>query len=492
MRIAIGQVFHETNTFSSETTNEKMFRQREWLEGIDIIQEHRNVKDYLGGMIDGADDLQINIIPTLSAVARPSGIILEETWQKIKKRLIDQLKQSEYLDAICLSLHGAGVSEKCDDIEGELLEEIRNIFGENIPIVCTLDLHANLTERMIENSSLLLGVKYYPHTDGYDRGREAIYKTYQLLKNNINPQMHLTKLPLMIPTSTTVFGPANEINKFCKMYEEKLDILNCTFYHGFPYSDTKNTGVSVLTISNGDKFLAQQVSNSVADEIWEKRSEFMVKHLSPKEGLELALQYNQYPVLINETSDNPGAGTPGDGTFLLSEMLKINLPQTCFAFIRDPEVVEKASVLGVGATISIELGGKTDKLHGMPLQVKGYVKLITDGEFTLTSPMGKGQTVRLGRTVRLKIGNVDVIVTEIKSQLLDDELLKLHGIDMNRYKIIGIKSSQHFRAFFQNKVPKFITVDSSGLSTFNFENFQYKHLQRPIYPLDQFVMKENF
>lgn len=483
MKVAIGQVFHETNTFSSELTSEESFRKREWQEGIEIINGHRGVKDYLGGMIDEGDDLKLDLIPTLSVVARPSGIILEETWQKIKQLLIESLNKIDDLDAICLSLHGAGVSEECDDIEGDLLQELRSYFGD-IPIVCTLDLHANMTYKMVKNSDLLIGVKYYPHIDCYDRGKEVMHKTYQILRNKVNPKMQLIKLPLIIPTSTTVFGPAKEINSICKNEEERQNILNCTFFHGFPYSDTKNTSVSVLSISNGNENLAKQVSTSVANKIWERKNDFIIHHLSAKDGLKLALQNEQYPVIINETSDNPGAGTPGDGTALLDAMLKENVLKTCFCFVCDKEVVNKAHRSGVGTFIDTELGGKTDNLHGQPLQVQAYVKTLTDGVFTLTSPIGKGQKINLGRTARLIIGNVDVIVSEMKSQLLDDEFLKLHGIDMDKYKVIAIKSSHHFRGFFQNRVPKIITVDSGGLSTFDFSNFQYKYIQRPIYPLD--------
>lgn len=485
MRIAIGQVIHETNTFSSERTTEELFRQWEWTEGDDIIQTHEGVKDYLGGMIDEGRALGVELVPTLSVAAQPSGIITAETWEKIKERLLDRLKRIANLDAICLALHGAGVSETSDDIEGELLSAIRSTFGRKMPVVATLDLHANMTEIMVDMADLLLGVHLYPHSDEYDRGREAIRRLTGIVTGKVKPCMHLTRLPLLIPTSTTLFGPAKQINDRCMVWEDEPGMIDCAFFHGFPYADTPYTGASVLATSDGDDELARLASRQVAQQLWEKRGDFQVNHLTPRAGLKEALQVADGPVLINETSDNPGAGAPGDGTFFLAELLEKDVPGTCFCHLCDPEAAEAAHRAGVGAYIDVSLGGKTDHLHGSPLPVRAYVKCLTDGQFIQTSPMEKGLKVDLGKSVRLVIGNVDVIVCSFKSQLLDDELLKLHGIDMKRYKVIGIKSSQHFRGFFENRVAKIITVDSPGLSTFDFSQFSYRNICQPVYPLDK-------
>lgn len=487
MRVAIGQIYHETNTFSAEWTNESSFRQSEWLEGQEIITAHEGVRDYIGGMIDEARLLDIELVPVFSAAAEPSGIIVEETWHKMKQRLMDLLMEAGELDGICLALHGAGISEECNDIEGELLSSVRAAAGTEIPLVATLDLHANMTPAMVEHADLLLGVNLYPHSDEYDRGREAIRRLREIARGTIRPRMHLERLPLMIQTSTTLFGPAAQVNQICWEWEKRTGMLDCTFYHGFPYTDAPDVGVSVLAVADGDEALAlaAQAAQEAARAIWELRDEFNTAHVSPAEGLRMACESDQHPVIINETSDNPGAGTPGDGTYLLAELLRENVPGSCFCHICDPEVAEAAHRAGVGSQIDVELGGKTDDHHGSPLKISAYVKLLTDGEFTLTSPMGAGKKVCLGKSVRLRVGNVDVIVCSVKSQLLDDELLKLHGIDLLDYKMVGIKSSQHFRGFFQDRVPRIITVDSPGLSTFDYTRFNYRRVRRPIYPLDQ-------
>lgn len=357
MKIFIGQFAHETNTFAAEQTTMENFKLWEWDKGEKILQKHRGVRDYLGGMIDRAEALKLEIIPTISAMAYPSGTITKETYDVIKEELLAALDKHQ-ADALCLNLHGAGVVEGIDDMEGHLLGELRSAIGYDIPILCTLDLHANLTEKMVQEANVLLGVNFYPHTDSYERGMEAIDLAIKMYKKELKPVMHLTKLPLIIPTSTTNLSPAKDINRICWEWEKVPNVVDCTFFHGFPYTDIKHVGVSVLSITNDDSPLATKVSGNVANQILATKEKFFSKTISPREGLEQALQQEGHPIVINETSDNPGGGTPGDGTYLLRAMLDMGLENACFAFIYDKEVADLAHEAGVGAYIDIKLGGK--------------------------------------------------------------------------------------------------------------------------------------
>lgn len=484
MRIAIAQVSHETNTFSSELTDKAAFSIRSWIEGEEILRRHRGVRDYIGGMIDEAEALGgIALLPTFAAITSPSGYIRAETWAEIKRRVLEGLKAVMPFDAICLELHGAGVAESTGDIEGDLLRALRLEFGTAMPIAATLDLHGNITERMIDNADMLFGVKEYPHIDMYDRGRDAIRSLDLMLRGTLKPRMALTRLPMIIPTTTTFHGPLKEVNARCAGWEAKPGVVHCATYHGFPYADSAATCVSVIAITDGDEELAQQVTRDVADFIWSQREVFAISLPDAATGLELALTCPESPVIVNETSDNPGAGAPGDGTWLLAEMLRRNVAGTCFAHLADAEVVAAAHQAGEGARIKVLLGGKVDRLHGEPLDVEAEVVMNTRCRFIATTPMGKGGEKDYGLSTRLRIGNVDVIVTELKSQLLDDEMLKLHGMPMDRYKVIAIKSSQHFRAFFEKAAARIVTVDTPGVSTFDFSNFAFRSSVKYLYPL---------
>jgi microcystin degradation protein MlrC len=484
MRIAVAQVSHETNTFSSQPTNEAAFRVRSWIDGEEILRRHRGVKDYIGGMIDAAERLGgCELLPIFAAIASPSGTILADTWRDIKRRVVDGLRRAMPFDAICLELHGAGVAESTGDIEGDLLRTLRLEFGTGLPIVATLDLHGNITERMTDNADMLFGVKEYPHVDMHDRGRDAICSLDLMLQRRLAPRMALARLPMIIPTTTTFRGPLKQVNARCAEWEAKPGIINCAAYHGFPYADSAATCVSVVAIADGDQALAQRAALDVADHIWAMRDVFAIRLPGAAAGLDLALSAPAGPIIVNETSDNPGAGAPGDGTHLLAELLVRDVEGTCFAHIADAAAVGAAHAAGEGARIEVALGGKIDALHGPPLQVSAEVVKATRCRFVASGPMGTGATVDLGNSARLRIGKVDVIVTERKSQLLDDGMLRLHDMQMRRYKVIAIKSSQHFRAFFEAAAAGIVTVDTPGISTFDFGTFRFRSSARYQYPL---------
>lgn len=485
LRIAIGQVSHETNTFSKVQTTVDRFKDLDWDEGRWLIDKNRYVENYLGGMIERAEQLDIEIVPIFSAGAHPSGIIPKETYETIKQKFRENLDLAEKIDAVCLSLHGAAVAEGIDDLEGDFLSFIHELVGSEIPIIATLDLHGNLTKKMVEMADILIGVNLYPHTDSHEKGVEAITLASKLVKKEINPKMHLEQMPMIIPTSTSNLSPVKEINELCLELEKKSNVIDCAFFHGFPYTDVPFGGISVLCITDGDYELAIEAAKEVTSAIWAVRDKFYPDALSPKLGLEKARYVTNFPVVLNETSDNPGAGTPCDGTRLLSAMLEAKLERACIGIIYDPEVVGIAHEKGVGATIEVYLGGKTDELHGKPILVSAYIKTLTDGVYTQTSPMWRGKVNNLGKTVRLQVGGLDIIVGCIRTQVFDEQPFEMHGINIKQYEIVGLKSSQHFRASYESIAAEIITVDSPGLSTLNLKAFAYEKLKRPIFPLDE-------
>jgi len=484
MKLAVGQVVHETNTFSNVATNRHRFEEWEWASGEAFFAAHKGVRSYVGGMLERANAHGITLLPTFSAAAAPSGLIPEGTFTEIKTELLSRIRLLEpEIDGVCLALHGAGVAEDVDDIEGDILREVREIVGEK-PIVVTLDLHGNITDEMVAYADVLLGVRYYPHTDMYERGQEAIEVMNAILAGELKPVMRLTKPPMMAATFTSNLSPVKDINDICAGWEQNQNLVDCTFFHGFPYTDIPDVRVSVVTVANGDASLAEAAGKDVSQKIWHMRERFNANYPSPAQGIQQALTSEGQPIVINETSDNPGIGAPGDGTYLLRAMVEAGLERACIATIADPQTVKKAHQAGVGSTIEVSIGGKTDRHHGSAVKVKAYVKTLTDGQFVISSPMGAGRARSLGLSARLQVGGLDIIVSSIKGQLLDEQFFLLHGIDVNAYKIVALKSSQHFRAGFEPIAAKIISVDSPGIATMDLASFDYKRLERPIYPLD--------
>ncbi len=485
MRIAIGEVMHETNTFRPGITEIDAFKTSQWEHGEEIRQRHTGVRDSLGGMLAGGARLGVEIVPTFAATAEPSATIGRAAFAELQRELLTGLAAAGPLDAVCLSLHGAGSAEDRDDIEGALLAEVRQLIGPDVPLVVTLDLHGHLTQAMLEHADILLNCHEYPHVDLYERGEEAVGLAVKLVRGEIAPVTHAVILPMLLPPATTLTGPGKRITDACYAREEHPAVLDCAIVHGFPHTDVPICSTAVVVTTNGAPETARQIAEEVATMLWEMREQFREEFPSPAMAVAQALSLVESPVVIAEISDNSGGGAPGDGTNLLRALLAANAPETVFGFITDAEVARAAHEAGAGATIAISLGGKSDDLHGTPIKTEAYVKALTDGRFRLTNPMGAGSEVNLGPMARLIIGNVDVLVASERAQTLDPEVFLLHGIDVTRYKVVALKSQQHFRGGFAGVAGAIIRTDSPGATTSTLSNLPYQRVQRPIWPLDQ-------
>ncbi len=485
MRIAIGEFAHETNTFCPGLTEVERFHARHWHEGGEIVGGHRGVRDPLGGMMAAGERLGVETVPTFATSAEPSATISRRAYETIRDELIGAIRAAGPVDAICLSLHGAGSAEGIDDIEGTFLGELREVVGREVPITVTLDLHGHTTEAMVEHADALLYCHEYPHVDGYDRGEEALELAAKMVHGEVRPVMHLEKLRMVLPPSTTREGAARAVNELCFGWEAKAGMIDCALAHGFPHTDVPIVATTVLATADGDADLAREAAQDVARRVWEMRGEFLQELPGADEAVRLALVAEARPVVIAEVSDNPGGGAPGDGTHLLRALLAADTEGSCFGFIYDPEVARQAHEAGTGRTIGVRLGGKTDDLHGAPIETEAYVKCLTDGRFRYSTPMGAGRQVNLGPMARLVIGNVDVLVSSVRTQTLDAEVFGLHGIDVTHSRIVALKSHQHFRAGFSHLAGTIIRCDTPGLTTSNLGQLPFRRISRPIWPLDE-------
>ena len=487
MRIGFGGMSHETNTFSSVPTTYEMFP---ILEGQRCIDVNTGVRTYTGGLIDEANLLGIELVSACSTVTTPSGLITRHALETIRDRIIFRLKElhaEKPLDAIALTLHGAGSADGYHDLEGEIIRAVREAFGPDMPIGVVLDLHGNITDTMVNYSDILIGVKGYPHVDEYDRARDMLRHLYNMVSTGEKPAMRLIRMPWAFTPSKgmTISGPAHEIQQFMlKLEKEEENLLQASFFHGFPYADVAHAGVSISTLAK-DQETADRTALEIAKFAWERREQFLAKSISAAEAFDKALELGVRPIVINESSDNPGGGAPGDGTHLLREMLRRNLPDTAFGFITDPEVAKMAAEAGVGATISCLLGGKTDDKHGEPIELKdAYVKAISDGKHIKLSPMGKGSVMDMKLTALLKVGNVQIIVGSKANQTMDKGPFQMMGIDYEQMHILGLKSSQHFRGWWQDKAAAICPSDPPGIHCGDLEMFTHYNIDKTMYPFD--------
>jgi len=486
MRIATGGLAHETNGFGNVLVTPEVLTKAA-REGDAWWTTYGNVRSYCGGFADEAAELGIELIPTFQASMQPSGPITKEAFEYARDRLAELLwatYQEQPYDAIALCVHGAGFAQGYPDAEGELLRAIREKMGYDIPIGVSLDLHGNISPEMVELADLLIGVKCYPHIDEYETGREVIRRLHDMVKNSYRPCKKLIRLPWHLAPAfgLTTSGMAHEVQQCCFAQEENEDIFHVTFFHGFPFSDVPLCAASVLSMAKTQE-AADRGALAVARFAWEHRDGFSLPLHSAEEAVDLALAVGEGPVIINESSDNPGGGTPADGTFLLRELLKRNAC-AAFGFVYDPEVAEQAAKAGVGAHISCRLGGKTDQYHGEPIEIEdAYVKCVSDGSFVNKSLKGQGAVMRMGTAVCLEVGNVSIAVGSSRFQTLDDGPFYTVGIDWTQKQILAMKSSQHFKGWWADKVKAIVSCDSPGIHCSNLELMPFERADTSFYPL---------
>jgi len=485
MRLVTGTISHETNVFSTIRTDLEEFRKRLLLRKEEVLDHFQGTRTPVGGFIDGCKQNSIELVPTIFASATPSGKITDEAFETLLGELIDGVKDNRPMDGIVLHLHGAGVSEGYDDIEGRILFEVRKAVG-GLPIVSTFDLHANHTQMSVDNADLIVGYDTYPHVDGYERGLEAVELAVRLIDGSLKPTKAFRQPP-MIPALQGQFTgrpPMSHLMDATHKMEELQDVETITVAAGFPWSDFEDTGLSITVTANDDQELADRCADELSDLAWSLRRDFLVKPTPVKEALRKVESTVEGPIVLADIGDNPGGGAPCDGTIVLKAVLESGLENGVIAVMADPEAVAAAVEAGVGNNVTVDLGGKTDDLHGSPLKVTGTVKLISDGKFIAKGPMGTGSERDMGNTAVLRVGGVDVIVTEKRLQPTDLQLYKSPGIEPSEKRFIVVKSSVHFRAAHGPIAREIIELDTPGLTSPRLAGFGFRRIRRPVFPLD--------
>ncbi len=485
MHVVIGSISHETNTFSNVLTGLDKFRENLYL-GQEIVKTFKGKHAIASAFIKIAEEEGFELIPTVWASATPSGLVTDEAFNHLLSKMIEPIASAEKVDGVLLHLHGAMVTQSIDDPEGEILEAVRDVVGREVPIISTLDLHANIVERVVREADVLVGYDTYPHVDRFDRGIEAARLMAEIFRGCLKPTMAMKKPPMIVSPQRqkTNYYPMNALINLAHKMETDEKIVNVTVSGGYPFADLEFTGMTMVVTTNNDQVIAQEKADQLAELAWKIRRDFLATVVPSKEAVAEAKATQGGPVVLADHADNPGGGAPCDGTILLQTLLEMGVENAVLAVIADPEAVTKLVKTGVGKTLTLKLGGRTDALHGSPINVTGTIKLISDGKFLPLGPMSSGLESNMGRTVVFTCGGIDIIVTEKRIQPTDLELYRSLGIEPTRKKIIVVKSAVHFRASHEPIAKKIIEVDTPGIHSSRLSAFKYKKLRRPIFPLD--------
>lgn len=496
--ILLGSLLHETNTFAeSPTTRADIKGNREFF-GEELLAGYRETETEIGGALDIIEDTDVGIVPTVGAELMPGGLVVDDLYEEYVSEIIETADDhSSRLSGVFLALHGAMVTEQRDDPEGELLSRLRDVVGTDVPIIVTLDLHAQVTDRMVECADALIAYETYPHVDMGDTGREAMELLLDAVAGRVDPVTAMTRPPVLAwaPKQNTRDGPMAELMADARDLESHSDVLKTNIVPGFLSSDIPGMGFTVPVVTDGDRSLARDVSMDLAGTVWDRREDFQADYPDAEEAVRIAServqngQTDDGPVVLADSGDNPGSGAPADGTLVLRELLESDIENAGVALICDPAVVETCLKAGVGSSVEVSLGGKTDDLHGDPIDdLDGYVRTITDGVFTNRGEMATGVTNDLGRAVRLECGpdrSVTVIVTTNRLQPYDTEIWRHVGIQPERLDVLLVKSKNHFRADYEPIASDVVLVNTPGLGAVDPNRFEFSRIDRPRYPLDE-------
>ncbi len=489
-RVLIAQFMHETNTFSRLPTTLDDYRSTWLVYGNELGERFRGTKTEIGGLLDAADAYGWTLIPALAANATPSGKLTAQTWQTIRDGIVSAVRNAGKLDGICLACHGAAVTETSDDPEGELLEAIRDIVGPDVPIAMTLDLHANVTERMARLASALISYRTYPHVDQYERARQAADLVQGIMEGRTKARCLVLQPACMVGADhgrTTTPGPMRDLLVKADAFEKEPGINVVSIQAGFMPSDISNVGPSIaVSYAPGTEQRAQEIARQLCQEIWDRRAEETVHLLSVEDALARARSHDasKGPLVIADGTDNPGGGAYGDATRMLKALMDAGIEGVAVGTIFDPAAVQAAIRAGVGSDVSVELGGHHDPAFGAPIPVTARVRLLSDGTFINDGPMGKGVRRSMGTTAVLRVGGIDVITISNRIQTTDLQVFLSQGIDPARCRVLVVKSIQHFRAAFAPIAGDIVVVDSGALCSPDARRFNYTKLRRPVWPLD--------
>lgn len=488
-RILLAYFKHESNNFNEKPTTLTDYKKRSLFFGEDVLKVCTGAKTEPGAYIDVFSKRpDVELIPVVMGDASPGGCVTRETFEYFKDAIIDgYLKASEEgkVDGIALTLHGAMITDFSEDGEGVLLKAVRETAGNEIPIVATLDYHANMTPEMAEYATALFPARYYPHTDFYDRGVEAANMLLDILDGRAHPVCSLKKIPMIVPHLDTSEEPLCSLIADLIAESSVPGVLYAYFIGGFSRANIRDAGSAVYVIAEKDAALAEKISDKYYRRIMNSLEGFELSLKDPADAVSDAIAA-PYITVIADAADNPGSGLMSDATEIFHELIRQGAEKTAAALIWDPETVKEALKAGPGAYFDAAIGGKSSSTVGAPVCGKAYVKSIHDGIFRLKGPMNRGALQNAGMTAVLELSGITFVVCSNRTQAFDEEAFRAFGVEPSDYHIIVLKSSIHYRAAWKRWIPveHIVTVDMPNITSFDERKVDFSKVKRPVYPID--------
>ena len=490
MRIGIGQVWQETNTFNPLPTVRQNFEEWGVFRGDQIVRELENTNEP-GGFIQSlrAWPERPEIVGLARLAAWPSGPVTADTFDWLLEEIVASLRRAGPLDAVLLALHGALVADRHPDVEGEILEAVRREVGPHTPIVATLDLHANVTERMVRLADALVVYHTAPHIDVFETGCRGAGVLHKILVEGVRPVSYFHKLPLVVPAERANTQDPQSVSYAFRQRLEELErqplILSAALTTVQPWLDIPELGTAVLVVAAGENDAARKASADLAGEVWSRRREYLPDLTPAADAVCQAHEERSGLVVLSDAADATTSGAPGDSTWVLAELLKYDWPRGALVTIVSPELVQAMTLAGQGATLTHAVGGVRDGRFSRPLSLTMQVEGLFDARFVLSGHLAKNLPIDMGPSAVAHVGDVRIVVTSRSGPHFAPDLFQAAGLDPFAANVLVAKSPCGFRAAYAPRAARIILVQAPGCAPSDFWHYDYRQIPRPLWPWDE-------
>jgi microcystin degradation protein MlrC len=487
MRIGIVALLHESNTFVTEPAGWRHFEGHLLLEGTAIRESLSDSHHEIGGFFEGLDREGMEAVPIFAARAIPCGAIEPATYNQLRQRVVDGIQRAGRLDGILVAPHGAAVSGEIRDVDGDWLTCVRQLVGPDIPVVGTLDPHANLSPRMVAATTALIAYRSNPHLDQRARGVEAATLLARTLRGEVEPTQRAAFPPLAINIERQLTSelPCRALYKLADTQLRRSTVLSNSILLGFPYADVEEMGSAVLAVTDDAPDTAAECVEELAEYLWSHRKDFEGWLVDIDTALQRCTTLKG-PICLLDMGDNVGGGSPGDGTHLLHAIRRHQVTPA-FACLHDPEAVQRAVSAGAGGRVRMGVGGKTDERHGQPFDDDFTVVGLHDGKFLESEPRHGGFT-ECDQGPTAVVRNADGVTVMLTSRRMPPfSLRQLTSCHVNpaSFHVLVAKGVHAPVAAYQPVCQRLIRVNTPGCTTADMVSLKYHHRRRPMYPFEK-------
>jgi len=488
MRIALLGYVHETNTFATRPTSYDDFYQSSVLNGDQLIRYHRDAHSSLSGFLAAGEQYGCTVVPLYFAATNPSGIITADAFDRIAAEMLQMLRVQGPWDGVFLALHGAAVAENYCNADGEIVARVRAVVGPRVPIGLALDLHTNLTQKMVDAVTATVLYRSNPHLDPRIRALECAEIIVRTIRGEVQPVQALETPPLVINIVKQFTGeePMAGVMRDCDAVIARPGMLSASVAQGYPYADVPEMGAAFLAVHNGSVVAARDAARWMALRAWEQRASFVSDIPMAAEAIHYAANASKGPVVLMDVGDNIGGGTAGDSTVLLTEAQRQGV-RRYLQTLYDPASVEECVASGVGSTVTLRVGGKTDDSPAPPVAVTGKVRLISDGHFEDPTPTHGGNRYFYGGTTVVldtDDGHTLVLTGRVVGNTSIQQMYFL-GVRPEAYQVVVAKGVVSPRPAYQPIAAEIVLVNTPGITTADLSTFTYRHRRTPLYPFER-------